>query len=132
MGAARLSREWTSPVYAFFHPIPDVLYVDGRRVHGFTCTARMCKGKGKGDPRVVRRYLDKADRTSTSNMRKHAKLCWGEETVAAASNRNATEVRNGLKSGKVEPDGSITAVFERTGKGKVTYSHRQHTKTQTR
>ena len=29
-------------------------------------------------------------------------------------------------------DGSITAAFERTGKGKVTYSHRQHTKAETK
>jgi hypothetical protein len=27
-------------------------------------------------------------------------------------------------------DGSITAVFERLGKSRVTYSHRQHTKTE--
>jgi len=29
-------------------------------------------------------------------------------------------------------DGSITALFERIGKEKVTYSHRQHTTTQAR
>ena len=28
-------------------------------------------------------------------------------------------------------DGSITAVFERTGNGKVTYSHRPHTENET-
>jgi transcriptional/translational regulatory protein YebC/TACO1 len=28
--------------------------------------------------------------------------------------------------------GSITAVFERKGKGKVTYSHKQNTKTETK
>jgi hypothetical protein len=27
-------------------------------------------------------------------------------------------------------DGSITAIFERVGKGKVSYSHQQHTKTE--
>lgn len=32
----------------------------------------------------MRRYLDKGDRNSTSNLRKHAKVCWGDETVAAA------------------------------------------------
>jgi hypothetical protein len=89
----------------------------------------MCKGRS----RVVRRYLDTGDRSSTSNMRKHAKLCWGEGTVAAACNGgDATDARRGIQAAKQETDGSITAVFERTGKGKVSYSHRQHTKTQTR
>ena len=89
----------------------------------------MCKARN----RVVRRYLDTGDRSSTSNMRKHAKGCWGEITLTAAYNGgNATDARKGLQEAKEEPDGSITAVFERTGKGKVSYSHRQHTKTQTR
>ena len=65
-----------------------------------------------------------------SNLRKHAKGCWGEETVASVCDgRNAAETREALKGVK---DGSIAAVFEWTGKGKVTYSHRQHTKTETR
>lgn len=29
-------------------------------------------------------------------------------------------------------DGTITAVFKRTGKGKVSYSHRNHTEEETR
>jgi hypothetical protein len=29
-------------------------------------------------------YLNTADATSTSNLRWHAKVCWGEETVTAA------------------------------------------------
>ena len=29
-------------------------------------------------------------------------------------------------------DGTITAEFERIGRGKVTYSHRQHTSTESR
>jgi hypothetical protein len=105
-----------------------VVYIDGRRVHAFRCAAKMCKGKG-----IVRRYLDKGDRTSTSNMRKHAKGCWGDTVVAdACEGGNTKETRESLKNGKMGVDGSITAVFERTGKGKVTYSHRQHTQTQTR
>ena len=78
----------------------------------------------------MRRYLDKKDAKSTSNMRKHAKLCWGEETVKLADEaKNVQEARTTISGVK---DGSITASFERKGKGKVTYSHRQHTRTETK
>ena len=80
----------------------------------------------------MRRYLDKSDAKSTSNLRKHAKSCWGAETVEAADRtKDVSEARDSV----VKPlgkDGSITAIFERVGKGKVTYSHRQHTKAQTK
>ncbi|KAF4622362.1 hypothetical protein D9613_009168 [Agrocybe pediades] len=39
-------------------------------------------------------------------------------------------IREGLGDAKLV-DGSITAVFKQTGKGKVTYSHKQHTASQT-
>ena len=69
----RMSKDWTSPIYAFFGPRPTIEIVDGRRCHEFRCGATVCKGKGaKG--RIIRRYLDKADRNSTSNMHKHAKI----------------------------------------------------------
>ena len=76
--------------------------------------------------------MDKGDAKSTSNMRKHAKKCWGEDIVATADKaRNADEVRATTVKGALNPQ-SITAAFERRGKGKVTYSHRQHTKTEAR
>jgi len=40
--------------------------------------------------------------------------------------------REGLDKAKKLQDGSITTAFERKGKGKVTFSHHQHTKAQTR
>jgi hypothetical protein len=65
-------------------------------------------------------------------MRKHAKKCWGEEVVTSADNaKNANEVRATTVMGALNPQ-SITAAFERKGKGKVNYSHRQHTKTEAR
>jgi hypothetical protein len=61
-------------------------------------------------------------------MRKHAKKCWGTETVEIVDQaKNATVAQESI----IKPlctTGSITAAFER--KGKVTYSHRQHTKTE--
>jgi len=79
---------------------------------------------------MVRRYLDTTDAKSTGNLRKHAKVCWGEETVAAADKtRDIDAAREAL--GKLK-DGSITEAFERVAKSKVTYSSRQHTTTETR
>ena len=79
---------------------------------------------------MVRRYLDTGDARSTGNLRKHARVCWGVETVAAADEaRNLGAAYEALKTVK---DGSIIGAFDRVGKGKVTYSHRQHTTTQTR
>ena len=43
---------------------------------------------------------------------------------------NIASARDALKKADLR-DGSITAVFERTGKGKVTYSHRPHTENET-
>ncbi|KAF8869378.1 hypothetical protein BD779DRAFT_1614497 [Infundibulicybe gibba] len=111
----RLTKDWNAPIYAFYYPILDIGYEKGCRYHKFRCGAKGCK---KG----VCRYLDKSDAKSTSNMRKHAKSCWGLET-------DANEVRDTAASLK---DGSITATFERIGKGKVTYSHQQHTKAETK
>ena len=67
--SARLSKDWNAPVYAFYQPVPEIGYEDGRRYHSFRCAARSCKQR-------IRRYLDKKDGKSTRNLRKHAKSCW--------------------------------------------------------
>lgn len=65
-------------------------------------------------------------------MCKHAKKCWSADVVAAADKAsNANEVRLTTVKGLLDPQ-LITAAFERKGKGKVTFSHRQHTKTESR
>ena len=79
---------------------------------------------------MVRRYLDTSDAKSTGNLRKHARVCWGAEAVAAAD--EAHNLGAAFEALKKVKDGSITGAFERVGKGKATYSHRQHTTTQTR
>jgi hypothetical protein len=81
---------------------------------------------------MVRRYLDTTDAKSTGNLRKHAKICWGEEVVAAADEtRDVRAAREALGKMKMK-DGSILEAFERVAKSKVTYSHRQHTTTESR
>ncbi|KIL55792.1 hypothetical protein M378DRAFT_53553, partial [Amanita muscaria Koide BX008] len=115
----------------FFKPIPAIEHIDNRRVHAFECGAKHCNGKGKNG-RNVYRYLDSSDATSTSNLKRHAKICWGEETVKAAGNAKDARAARVILAKTNLKDGTITAAFERSGKGKVTYSHRQHTKTESR
>jgi len=61
-----------------------------------------------------------------SDMRKHTKKCLGDVVVVSADNmKNAMEVWATTIKGTLDPQ-SITAAFERKGKGKVklhTYCH---------
>jgi len=60
------------------------------------------------------------------NLRKHAKICFGEETVEAADTcKNLAVAREVLNTPGLKNQ-SITAMFEQIGKGKVTYLHVQH------
>ncbi|KAL6302647.1 hypothetical protein BKA93DRAFT_736322, partial [Sparassis latifolia] len=120
-----LMEDWRSPIYTFFEPTPVIEYIKGRRVHTFKCAAQSCK-------RTVRPYLDTSNAKSTGGLRKHAKACWGEDAVTVADEaKDVDEARTAVVKGLLE-NGSITAAFERKGKGKVTYSHRQHTRTETK
>ncbi|KAG0695951.1 hypothetical protein DFH29DRAFT_813648, partial [Suillus ampliporus] len=120
-----LMKEWVSPVYAFFNLMPKIIEISGRRAHEFKCQVKSCKA-------TVRCFLDKRDARLTSNMRKHVRSCWGEEVLQSADDaKDADEVRKNIV-GSVLRNGSITTSFERKGKGKVTYSHRQHTRAETK
>jgi hypothetical protein len=125
----RLSKEWTSPIYVFFRTSPRIEYVDDRRVHIFECAAGRCLGKNGRD---VRRFLDKGDAKSTSGLRRHATKCWGAETVKSADGTKDLEAARAVLMKTKLHDGTITAQFERIRRGKVTYSHRQHTSTEAR
>ncbi|KAF9559743.1 hypothetical protein CPC08DRAFT_615692, partial [Agrocybe pediades] len=129
----RLMKDWNAPIYAFFKPTPSIEYINDRRVHVFECVALKCHGKGT-NTRLVNRYLDTADKNSTGNLRKHAKLCFGDDTIAAAdATKDVTLARGILKKNPGQlKDGHLTEIFQQLGKGKgkVTYSHREHTKTE--
>jgi len=94
----------------------------GRKAHIFKCSASHCCGK----TRFVRQFLDKGDTKSTSNLRYYAKTCWGEEAVAAAD--GTQDVKSAHDALANHKDGTITVAFQCAGKGKVMYSHCQHTK----
>jgi hypothetical protein len=113
----------------FFAPTPLIEYVEGRHCHTFQCLAKNCKQKS----RSVWRYLDTGDAKSTGNLRKHAKKCWGDNVVASVDKaKTVKEVWDTTTNkGSLDPQ-SITAAFEQKGKGKLTYSHRQHTKTESK
>ena len=120
----RMMKEWNSPIYAFFSPTPDVEYVESRRSHVFKCLAKGCDHK-------VRRYLDKSDRVSTGNMRKHVRSCWGEAVLNQVGDaKDLKTAREAIKNHA--GDGTISVAFERKGKGCLTYMHRQHTRSETR
>jgi hypothetical protein len=93
----------------------------------FECIAKPCKGKGR-NPQYVNRFLNKKDAKSTGNLRKHTRLCWGDKTVWAGDNtKDIVAAQEAVQKNPLK-DGSLTAVFERLGKGKTIYSHRQHMK----
>lgn len=126
----RLSKDWNSPIYVFFKQTPRIEYVNNRRAHVFVCAAGRCRGKNGRD---VRRFLDTGDAKSTSSLRRHAKNCWGDEAVAAADGTQDLDGARVVLAKTKLRDGSITAEFQCiAGKGKVTYSHRQHTSTESR
>jgi hypothetical protein len=124
----RLQKEWDSPIYVFFKPIPTIQYIENRKAHVFECAASQCHCR----TRFVRRFLDTGDAKSTSNLRRHAKLCWSEEAVEAADGtRNVKAARTALQNLKTK-NGSITAAFQQVGERRVVYSHRQFTKIEAR
>src|ERR1700722_16015321 len=47
----RRSKEWSALIYAFFEPVSEIEYVEGRRCHTFKCAGKSCKKK-------ICQYLD--------------------------------------------------------------------------
>ena len=74
----------------------------------------------------MRHFLDTGDARSTSGLRRHAKMCWGDEAVNTADNTKD------LKGARTILSKARLNAFEHIGKEKVSYSHRQHTYTETR
>ena len=126
MFVARLARKWRSPIYAFYSTRPFIGYADGRRFHSFVCQANSCK-------HIVRRYLDKNDTGSTGNLRRHAKACWGDDTVRSIESAvSADDALTLLKRDVRLHDGDLGMFFKTKVRGTVSYSHRQHTTAETR
>ena len=115
-----MARKWSSPVYVFFKRTPQIEYKGGRRCHVFECAAGKCKGR---NGHLVYRFLNKGDANSTSNLLRHARICWGSEAVqAATATQDLDAAREVLSKTKLR-DGTILAEFQRLSKDKVTYRH---------
>ena len=123
-----LSKKWDAPVYVFFKHSPTIEYIENRKAHIFQCDATCCHCKS----RSVQHFLYTGDTSLASNLRQHAKICWGADVVAAADlTGNLRMVHKSLLK-KKDLNGSIISAFKRVGKGRVTYSTCALTKLETR
>ncbi|KAJ7038766.1 hypothetical protein C8F04DRAFT_950821 [Mycena alexandri] len=95
-----------SSVYQFFKSPTLLEDGDGRQYQYFKCAApKSCKAAAKG---ISRYQTNKdgskaADRSSTSNLMKHAKKCWGADVVKARMQGVEAQAK----------DGSIFSAFAR-------------------
>ena len=88
-----LMKEWTSLIYAFYHPEPKIEVVWGHYSHVFRCQGKGCKAS-------VCHFQDTGDAHSTSNMHKHVKSCWGKAALDAAySAANADDIHTKIMDG---------------------------------
>ncbi len=121
-------KGWKAPIYALYRPEVDVEKIKERVRHRFHCA-------GPGCNHIVNRYIDGPDATSTSNLRTHIKKCvgWGPGTLEAidrvSTKAEALAAIQKVTRGEAK---SITMAFKRIGKGKVTYSTRSLTSSETR
>ncbi|KAF8068607.1 hypothetical protein FPV67DRAFT_1414440 [Lyophyllum atratum] len=121
-----MSKGWTLVAYTFYDPVPEIVYIKNHCAYEFSCLAKRCKYK-------CRHFLDKKDATSTGSLIKHIKSCWGMEVWDRAYLEcgNADTARENVVKG-FQKTGSIFKMFQRAGKQQVTYSHRQHTRAETK
>ncbi|KAF8585212.1 hypothetical protein K439DRAFT_1316807, partial [Ramaria rubella] len=76
----------------------------------FKCATKGCR-------HVICRFIGTADAQSRGNIRKHVKNCWDEDVLDIADQaKNQAEAHEKVVSDYMK-NGSITAVFQRSGKG---------------
>ena len=109
--------------YAFYHAVPEIIYVGKRRCHEFQCLKRDCKY-------ASRHFLDTKDRASTGNMLKHAKVCWGEDVCKMVDQCRDLEQARSKITEPIASSGAILAGFRPEGNVVVKYSHRMPMKTE--
>lgn len=127
----RIRARWRSAIYGFYLPEVTVGENNKRKCLEFVCAAQGCR-------QIVRRYLDTGDRSSSSNLGKHAKGCWGRETVEQAKTIGDKDaVRQSITSG-LQKNGQISDYFtagatgEKKKNAKQSYSHQQMSRRETR
>ncbi|KAJ7144097.1 hypothetical protein C8R44DRAFT_537739, partial [Mycena epipterygia] len=114
-----------SGVYQFFEPPKLCEDNDGRSYQSFKCAApKGCKSKVKTTSRYQTNKdgSKAADRSSTSNLKKHAKKCWGADIVKARMQGVDTQAK----------DGGILSAFARANKRPVVAGDRTLTEAELR
>ena len=92
-------------MYAFYQAVPDIKYVEGCHMHVFECVAKSCTYK-------CRHFLDGPDHSSTGNLIKHVKSCWGEAAYEAAmACKHAKDAHESVVK-LLTKTGTITAALE--------------------
>ena len=119
-----MKRKWKAPVYAFFEPDQGIEFIDGRTVHVFKCANTGCR-------HLVRRYLTSRDKTSTNNLRKHVRKCWGVEALEAADQTSTMANAKDCVE-RYRRTGNLKVAFGAAGKKTFRYSTIQHSPTETR
>ncbi|KAJ7670459.1 hypothetical protein B0H17DRAFT_844915, partial [Mycena rosella] len=105
-------------VYRFFEPPKLCKDDDGRSYQSFKCAApKGCKSKVNATSRYQTNKdgSKAADRSSTSNLMKHAKKCWGADIVKARMQGVDAQAK----------DGSIFSAFARANERPITHSQKR-------
>ncbi|KAJ6468855.1 hypothetical protein C8R45DRAFT_837606 [Mycena sanguinolenta] len=102
----KLKKSSTSHIYAFYSGDVGIEYRDGKLHHIFTCAARSCK-------QTVARNQQSKDASSTKNLTRHAKKCWGEDNIKAAADvKDLAEARRLLKANSGLKNQRLTDIFK--------------------
>ncbi|KAJ7019449.1 hypothetical protein C8F04DRAFT_897508, partial [Mycena alexandri] len=123
----KLKKSWTSHIYAFYSGDVETMYKNGQLHHVFTCAARNCR-------HTVARNQSSKDASSTKNLHTHAKKCWGEDNVKAASKvKDLAEARRLLKGNSGLKNQRLTDIFQQhAAAGGESFSHVPMTKEESR
>ena len=124
-----LLKNANAPIYGLFAQ-PTARYKNKRPVVTFQCLK--CKTK-------LDRFLDTKDKTSSSNLRKHGKTCWGSDVIELLGRLERITPKESRKAARgYLTDQDITRFLPKTDSGGnrvtniISYSHKQLTLPQTR
>ncbi|KAJ7281689.1 hypothetical protein C8J57DRAFT_1433533 [Mycena rebaudengoi] len=112
---ARMAKSFNKPIYACFKPAEVKYDGRGRRYLKFPCDGKGCWNK-------IKHYLDMQDKLSTGALQKHVKKCWGSDVLDSLDAAADVGVAHEKICKPYKLNGTITAVFERIGQEKLTWT----------
>ncbi|KAJ3748228.1 hypothetical protein EV360DRAFT_2061, partial [Lentinula raphanica] len=94
-----------SPVYAFFHAVPEIEFgQDDKPAYLIYCCTN-CAEK-------IRQGWSTGDRGSTGNLREHVRKCWGDDALAAIKDSTLEQARAGVKELSKGKQTTLTTVIK--------------------